>query len=71
MKWGFRGCSICMHGTARRKMHVLFHPNECLDMGDEIITTRRTKNPIEILASASEYGFEFVSAGEYRKMIRS
>jgi hypothetical protein len=72
----------------------LFHPNECLDVGDRIEATRRTKNPIEylfadvirhklklknlgmnavklldeILASASEYGFEFVSASEYRRM---
>ena len=74
----------------------LFHPNECLDIGNEIVTTRRTSNPVEylfadvirhklklknlgqaslklldeILASASEYGFEFVSAGEYRKLYK-
>jgi hypothetical protein len=83
----------------------LFHPNECLDVGDkkpffqkesftkEIVPARRTKNLIEylfadlirhklknlgmnavklmdeILASASEYGFEFVSASEYRKIV--
>jgi peptidoglycan/xylan/chitin deacetylase (PgdA/CDA1 family) len=75
----------------------LFHPNECLDVGDRIKATRRTKNHIEylfadlirhklklknlgmnavklmdeILTCASEYGFEFVSAGEYRKMYKS
>jgi hypothetical protein len=49
-------------------MHVLFHPNECLDVGDRIKATRRTKKPIEILASALEYGFEFVSASEYTKL---
>jgi peptidoglycan/xylan/chitin deacetylase (PgdA/CDA1 family) len=74
----------------------LFHPNECLDMGDEIITTRRTSNPFEylfadvirhklklknlglaslrlldeVLTSAKEYGFEFVSVNEYRKLYK-
>ena len=78
-------------------MHVLFHPNECLDAGDRIEATRRTKNPIEylfadlirhklklknlgmnavklmgkILTSASEDGFEFVSAGDYMKQYKS
>ena len=27
----------------------LFHPNECLDTGNEIATTRRTSNPVEYL----------------------
>jgi hypothetical protein len=75
----------------------VFHPNECLDVGDRIEATRRTKNPIEylfadvirhklklknlglnavnlldeILTCASEYGFEFVSASEYRKLYRT
>jgi len=74
----------------------LFHPNECLDIGNEIVTTRRTSNPVEylfadvirhklklknlgqaslkllddVLASASEYGFEFVSVREYRKLYK-
>ena len=74
----------------------LFHPNECLDIGNEIVTTRRTNNPVEylfadvirhklklknlgqaslkllddVLASASEYGFEFVSVREYRKLYK-
>ena len=56
---------------ARHKMHILFQPNECLDVGDRIEATRRKNNLIEILTSASEYGFELVSASEYRKMIRS
>ena len=72
----------------------LFHPNECLDIGDKIITTRRTNNPFEylfadvirhklklknlgfaslrlldeVLTSAKEYDFEFVSMNEYRKI---
>ena len=74
----------------------LFHPNECLDIGDEISTTRRTNNLVEylfadvirhklklknlglaslmlldeVLTSAREYGFEFVSVREYRKEYR-
>jgi len=74
----------------------LFHPNECLDIGDEISTTRRTNNLIEylfadvirhklklrnlglaslklmdeVLTSAGEYGFEFVSVNEYRKLYK-
>jgi hypothetical protein len=27
----------------------LFHPNECLDIGDKIVATRRTNNPVEYL----------------------
>ena len=27
----------------------LFHPNECLDVGDRIVATRRTNNPVEYL----------------------
>jgi len=27
----------------------LFHPNECLDIGDKIVATRRTNNPFEYL----------------------
>jgi peptidoglycan/xylan/chitin deacetylase (PgdA/CDA1 family) len=96
----------------------LFHPNECLDIGDkkpfflwgfaprprkprkglkesftkEIVATRRTNNPFEylfadvirhklknmglaslmllddVLMSAKEYGFEFVSVNECRKL---
>ena len=72
----------------------LFHPNECLDVGDRIVATRRTNNPVEylfadvirhklklknlglaslkllddVLMSAKEYGFEFVSVNEYRKL---
>jgi peptidoglycan/xylan/chitin deacetylase (PgdA/CDA1 family) len=72
----------------------LFHPNECLDIGDKITTTRRTNNPFEylfadvirhklklknlglislklldeVLMSAKEYGFEFVSVNECRKL---
>ena len=70
----------------------LFHPNECLDIGNEIVTTRRTSNPVEylfadvirhklklknlgqaslklldeVITSAKE--FEFVSAGEYKRI---
>ena len=72
----------------------LFHPNECLDTGNEIATTRRTNNPVEylfadvirhklklknmglaslklldeVITSAKEFGFEFVSAGEYKRI---
>jgi len=72
----------------------LFHPNECLDIGNEIVTTRRTSNPVEylfadvvrhklklknlgqaslklldeVITSAKEFGFEFVSAGEYKRI---
>lgn len=72
----------------------LFHPNECLDANGDIVTTRRTNNPIkylfadvirqrlklknlgegsirlldDIIKSAKEYGFEFVSAREYSKL---
>ena len=72
----------------------LFHPNECLDIGNEIVTTRRTSNPVEylfadvvrhklklknlgqtslklldeVVTSAKEFGFEFVSAGEYKRI---
>ena len=75
----------------------LFHPNECLDIGDKIVTTRRTNNLIEylfadvirhklklknmglaslklldeVLTSAKEYGFEFVSVNGYKKYIQS
>jgi hypothetical protein len=27
----------------------LFHPNECLDIGDKIVATRRTNSPVEYL----------------------
>ena len=73
----------------------LFHPNECLDIGDKIVATRRTNNPVEylfadvirhklklknlglaslrslegVLRNAKEYGFEFVSAEEYRELV--
>ena len=75
----------------------LFHPNECLDIGEEVMTTKRTNNPIEylfadvirhrlkirnlgwhslklldeILMSAKEYGFEFISVDKYRKLYKS
>ena len=75
----------------------LFHPNECLDIGDKITTTRRTNNLVEylfadvvrhklklknlglvslklldeVLTSAKEYGFEFVSVNEYTKMYKT
>ena len=99
----------------------LFHPNECLDIGDkkpffkpfkkrfiknasrkesftkEIVATRRTNNLVEylfadvirhklklknlglvslklldeVLMSAKEYGFEFVTVNEYTKMVSS
>jgi len=74
----------------------LFHPNECLDIGNEIATTRRTNNPVEylfadvirhklklknlgqaslkllddVITSAKEFGFEFVSMREYRKLYK-
>ena len=74
----------------------LFHPNECLDIGNEIVTTRRTSNPVEylfadvirhklklknlgqaslkllgeVITSAKEFGFEFVSVREYRKLYK-
>ena len=74
----------------------LFHPNECLDIGNEIVTTRRTSNPVEylfadvirhklklknlgqaslkllgeVITSAKEFGFEFVSVMEYRKLYK-
>jgi len=74
----------------------LFHPNECLDIGNEIATTRRTNNPVEylfadvirhrlklknlgqaslklldeVITSAKEFGFEFVSAREYIKLYK-
>jgi len=74
----------------------LFHPNECLNIGNEIVTTRRTSNPVEylfadvirhklklknlgqaslklldeVITSAKEFGFEFVSAREYRKLYK-
>ena len=72
----------------------LFHPNECLDIGEKIAATRRTNSSMEYLfadvirhklklknlglaslkllddglTSAREYGFEFVSAREYKKI---
>jgi peptidoglycan/xylan/chitin deacetylase (PgdA/CDA1 family) len=72
----------------------LFHPNECLDINGEIVTTRRASGTFEyifadlirqrlklrnlgkvsvrlldeVLKSAKEYGFEFVSSREYRKI---
>ena len=78
----------------RKPIVFLFHPNECLDIGDKIMATRRTSNPFEylfadvirhklklknlglaslrlldeVLMSAKEYGFEFVSVREYRKL---
>jgi len=74
----------------------LFHPNECLDVGNKTEATRRTNNPFEylfadvirhklklknmglaslrlldeVLTSASECGFEFVSMREYRKLYK-
>ncbi len=71
----------------------LFHPNECLDISGEIITTRRASGTFEyifadlirqklklrnlgeesiklldeVLKSAKDYDFEFVSSREYRK----
>ncbi|MDY6865408.1 MAG: polysaccharide deacetylase family protein [Halobacteriota archaeon] len=74
----------------------LFHPNECLDAGSKIITTKRTDNPIEylfadlirqrlklknlgkksiklldeILESAENYGFQFISSREYRNLFK-
>jgi peptidoglycan/xylan/chitin deacetylase (PgdA/CDA1 family) len=75
----------------------LFHPNECLDVGNKFVATKRTNNPFEylfadvirhklklknlglvsvrlldeVLTSAREYGFEFVSASEYTKMYKT
>lgn len=72
----------------------LFHPNECLDVSGEIVTTRRASGTLEyvfadlirqrlklrnlgkasirlldeLLKSASEYDFEFVSSRVYRKL---
>ena len=72
------------------------HPNECLDTGDKISTTRRTNNLVEylfadvirhklklknlglaslklldeVITSAKEYGFGFVSVNEYRKLYK-
>lgn len=74
----------------------LFHPNECLEINGEIITTRRASGTIEyifadmirqklklrnlgrvslslldeVLKSAKEYGFEFVSARDYSKLVK-
>lgn len=73
----------------------LFHPNECLDISGEIVTTRRASGTLEyifadlirqrlklrnlgeasiklldeMLKSAKEYDFEFVSSREYRRII--
>lgn len=72
----------------------LFHPNECLDVSGEIVTTRRASGTLEyifadlirqrlklrnlgeasvklldeVLRSAKEHDFEFVSSREYRKI---
>lgn len=72
----------------------LFHPNECLDVNEKIITTRRAESTLEYifadvirqrlklrnlgraslrlldetLRDAKEYGFEFVSVKEYKKI---
>lgn len=74
----------------------LFHPNECLEINGEIVTTRRASGTIEyifadvirqklklrnlgeaslklldeVLKSAKEYGFEFVSARDYGKFVK-
>lgn len=74
----------------------LFHPNECLEINGEIMTTRRASGTIEyifadmirqklklrnlgrvslslldeVLKSAKEYGFEFVSARDYSKLVK-
>jgi hypothetical protein len=37
------------HDNADKPVVFLFHPNECLNVGDRIAATRRTKNPIEYL----------------------
>lgn len=72
----------------------LFHPNECLDIDTNFVTTRRSSNTIEYLFAdvlrqrlklknmgmpaikildelfkrATDYGFEYVTAKEFRKL---
>lgn len=74
----------------------LFHPNECLSLGNENILERRTHNMVghifidiikyrlklknlgmvslklleNIMKDAKEYGFEFVSAQEFRRLYK-
>jgi len=43
----------------------LFHPNECLDIGDKVVTSRRTNNPITyVFADVIRHRLKLRNMGE-------